>query len=417
MKAKYKVGIENWDQLAICKATGEEVIYNPSNPIGLKRHLTKIGVKSDNLLDHFNLIDNPYKNLERIYCKVCNKSFKDVKNTSGQLTSHIQRSHQIAIPDYVKQHPDQEHLFQATLKILSKEDPTLTNEDSRIQCPICSKYFKAIKAPHAKMHGMTLDEFREHTGLQDLQSKSSKERAKEIYYGENGLVNYKKPSKPKPEKIKKNKSRKSIKQYVSGVDYPTYNTDEILAEGKHFIYKLTSPSGKCYIGRTNHFFKRMASHYHKSGNIKNNNWLYQAVRKYGWDNFTKEIIDIPDNLEHAKERELYWIKFFNSFHEGYNGIESSEGGVSWEGRKHTQEYKNFIEKVRINSKNRIPKKASEETRAKMSKASKGRHTLEWFQNKYGEEEGTKLYQERSEKLSARKDQVRDENGRFIKKEL
>ena len=106
---------------------------------------------------------------------------------------------------------------------------------------------------------MTLDEFREYTGLQDLQSQTSKERSREVYYGENGLGNYKKPSKPKPEKVKKNKSRKSIKQYVSGVDYPTYNTDEILSEGRHFIYKLTLPSGKCYIGRTNNFFKRMYS--------------------------------------------------------------------------------------------------------------------------------------------------------------
>jgi len=416
MKAKYKVGIENWDQLAICKATGEEVIYNPSNPIGLKRHLTKIGVKSDSPLDHFNLIDNPYKTLERIYCKVCNKSFKDIKNTSGQLTLHIQKAHQITITDYVKQHSDQEYLFQATLKILSKEDPSLTNEDSRIQCPICLKYFKAIKASHAKVHGMTLDEFREHTGLQDLQSKSSKERAKEIYYSENGLVNYKKPSKPKPEKIKKNKSRKSIKQYVSGVDYPTYNTDEILAEGKHFIYKLTSPSGKCYIGRTNHFFKRMTSHLHKSKGSENLP-LYNAVRKYGWETFIKEIIDIADNEQDAKQKEFYWIKFFDSFNVGYNAVESAEGGHSWEGKKHTQQYKDYVANMSVKSKNRPPQVFTQETRDKLSKASKGRHTLEWFQNKYGEEEGTKLYQERSEKLSTRKDQVRDENGRFVKKEL
>lgn len=414
MKAKYKVGIENWEYLAICKTTGEEVIYNPNNPIGLKRHLTKIGIKSDNPLDHFNIIDNPYKSLERIYCKVCNKSFKDITNNSGQLTLHIQKAHEITIPDYVKQHPDQEHLFQTTLKILSKEDPTLTPEGSRIQCPICLKYFKAIKAPHTKVHGMTLDEFRKHTGLQDLQSQASKERSREVYYGENGLINYKKPSKPKPEKVKKNKSRKSIKQYVSGIDYPTYNTEEILAEGKHFIYKLTSPSGKCYIGRTNNFFKRMAAHLNRSKSAENFP-LYNAVRKYEWDNFTKEIIDIADNEQDAKQKEFYWIKFFNSFKEGYNAVESAEGGHTWEGKKDTQQYRDYVKNMSEKMKGKKPPTTSQETRDKLSKASKGRHTLEWFQNKYGEQEGARMYQERSERLSNRKDQVRDENGRFVSK--
>jgi len=414
MKAKYKVGIENWEFLAICKATGEEVIYNPKNIIGLKRHLTKIGVKSDNPIEHFNIIDNPYKSLERCHCKLCDKTFKDPTNTSGQLTAHIQKQHNVTIQDYVKQFPEETHLFKAILKILSQEDPTLTNEDERIQCPLCNKYFKQIKAAHIKLHGMTVKEFKEYTGLNNLQSVKVKERAKEIYYSEVGLTNHKRVAKPKPEKIKKNKSRKSIKQYVAGIDYHTYDTDTLLSEGRHFIYKLTSPSGKCYVGRTYNFFKRMSSHLHKSLNSKNISWLYLAVRKYGWENFNKEVIDIASDLEDAKQKELYWIKFFDSFNTGYNGVESSDGGVSWEGKKHTQKYKDYIEKVSASSKNRVYGKHSEETKHKLSSKAKGRHTLQWFQDKYGEDIGLQKYNERSENLRNRTDQKRNTDGTFTK---
>lgn len=49
--------------------------------------------------------------------------------------------------------------------------------------------------------------------------------------------------------------------------------------------------------------------------------LYKAIRKYGIDNFTFEIIEeLPQNIELLKEREKYWIAYYNTYlnREDYN---------------------------------------------------------------------------------------------------
>ncbi len=67
------------------------------------------------------------------------------------------------------------------------------------------------------------------------------------------------------------------------------------------IYKLTSPSGKIYIGQT----KKTAEHrWDQHRNVANNDKckdthraIYNAIRKYGWENFEKEIIMECENCQ------------------------------------------------------------------------------------------------------------------------
>lgn len=82
------------------------------------------------------------------------------------------------------------------------------------------------------------------------------------------------------------------------------------------IYKHTSPSGKVYIGQTKngkYRWKGGKSAYH------NGKKLVHAIEKYGWDNFTHEILEehIPTQNE-ANLREIYWIQYYNSYANGYN---------------------------------------------------------------------------------------------------
>lgn len=93
------------------------------------------------------------------------------------------------------------------------------------------------------------------------------------------------------------------------------------------IYKIENQiNHKVYIGQTNDFEKRMRGHKSVAFNKKANNYklhLYQAIRKYGWDNFTKEIIEeISDkeSQEYVDERERYYIEFYDSTNrgKGYN---------------------------------------------------------------------------------------------------
>lgn len=41
------------------------------------------------------------------------------------------------------------------------------------------------------------------------------------------------------------------------------------------------------------------------------------MRKYGWDNFELEIIELC-SLEELKEKEIYWIAYYDTYYHGYN---------------------------------------------------------------------------------------------------
>lgn len=89
------------------------------------------------------------------------------------------------------------------------------------------------------------------------------------------------------------------------------------------IYKHTSPSGKSYIGYT----KQKPSQRWKGGNGYDKDTKFgKAIAKYGWDNFSHEIIETNiQSLEEAKQAEILWIAYYDSFHSGYNSTPGGDG--------------------------------------------------------------------------------------------
>lgn len=90
------------------------------------------------------------------------------------------------------------------------------------------------------------------------------------------------------------------------------------------IYKITNLlNGKSYIGQTiKDPEERWAEHKrHAFGSHLNdqNKTLYKAIRKYGIENFSFEVLqdNIP-NFQKLDEAEIYWINYYNSFVKGYN---------------------------------------------------------------------------------------------------
>jgi len=70
------------------------------------------------------------------------------------------------------------------------------------------------------------------------------------------------------------------------------------------VYKTTNLlNNKSYIGKDMH----NNANYLGSGKA-----LINAIKKYGKDNFKKEIIEECNDTIHLAEREEYWIKFFNA---------------------------------------------------------------------------------------------------------
>ena len=112
---------------------------------------------------------------------------------------------------------------------------------------------------------------------------------------------------------------------------------------KGIIYKITSPSGKVYVGQTTKGFeKRIRQHKSKTSNCTA---LKNAINKYG-DEMKYEIIEEDVPQEHLDEREIYWIKELNSIApSGYNL--NSGGGAP---QIISQEAKDRVQMGKIKSK-------------------------------------------------------------------
>lgn len=81
------------------------------------------------------------------------------------------------------------------------------------------------------------------------------------------------------------------------------------------IYKHTSPVGKSYIGRTKYTWQERAG-YNPAANYSGK--FRAAILKYGWDNFTHEVVEEIDDDAQLPACELFWIQFFDTVKTGYN---------------------------------------------------------------------------------------------------
>ena len=175
------------------------------------------------------------------------------------------------------------------------------------------------------------------------------------------------------------------------------------------VYKHNVPNGKCYIGITklslNNRFK------HGKG-YKRSTLFYRAILKYGWDNIKTEILFESDNYDLLLNKEEYYIKKYQSNNKnlGYNiesggtkgalGLKRSRKTLekmrqanlgkimpnevkekiskSLKGRKFTEEHSKKKSLSQTGEKNhRYNKKASAETKKKMSESQRKGKDHEW----------------------------------------
>lgn len=189
------------------------------------------------------------------------------------------------------------------------------------------------------------------------------------------------------------------------------------------IYLLSFPNGKHYVGRTKNTLRQRLIE-HKTRATKNyQHPLYYAINKYGWDNIEKVELYTASTEEELVIKELEYIKQYNSLHNGYNLTLNTEiGGDNWKGRRDTPEYRVFLErmrKLRLGEGNGMYGKThSQNTKDKQKEKAKGRFSLPWFIEKYGEDQGRIKYEERNYKLKTRDyNKMKDPlTGAFKKKE-
>ena len=142
------------------------------------------------------------------------------------------------------------------------------------------------------------------------------------------------------------------------------------------IYKIESPKGRIYIGQSLDVEKRWRDYEKALGAIRQPR-LYRSIRKYGVSNHQFTIIE-ECKLEQLNEKERYWQDFFDAT--GKQGLNCRLTGSG--------------DKSGI---------LSEETRAKMSKAQKGKIVAQEIKERISDKlKGRKLSKETCSKMSKSK---------------
>ena len=142
------------------------------------------------------------------------------------------------------------------------------------------------------------------------------------------------------------------------------------------VYKHTSPSGKVYIGITK---RRPAKRFDRGRGYEHCPKMKAAIKKYGWDSFTHEIL--AEGLTQL-EAEIEEVTYIGAYHSnvsqyGYNVTSGGEhaGEVSEEGRQRLREA--MLGDRNPNRRFGSPmlgKTHTPEAKAKMSAAAAKRHT-------------------------------------------
>lgn len=103
-----------------------------------------------------------------------------------------------------------------------------------------------------------------------------------------------------------------------------------------YIYKVTNTvNGKMYIGQTKRTIDlRWKQHIYNS--FKDSPFdkgpFHLAIKKYGAEAFVVEEVEKCKN-EDLNKRETFWIKHFDTFHNGYNITTGGEHPLRWEGEE------------------------------------------------------------------------------------
>ena len=154
------------------------------------------------------------------------------------------------------------------------------------------------------------------------------------------------------------------------VDYIIKNNINKKSYG--FIYITTNCiNGKMYIGQ-----KRFSSgwkSYLGSGKI-----IKDAIKKYGRENFYKEIIDFADSIDELNKLEIHYIKLYDAINKSnfYNIASGGKSGNNFVG-KSEKEMEEIGDKIRKRCSGQdnpnFGKKYSEKTKKKMKEAKLGKY--------------------------------------------
>lgn len=145
---------------------------------------------------------------------------------------------------------------------------------------------------------------------------------------------------------------------------------------KYIVYKHTNiQNNKVYIGIT---CQKAEDRWGRNGiNYKSSPYFYNAICKYGWDNFTHEVLYDKLSKQDACALEIKLIQQYKSNTKDY-GYNILEGGQS---PSIPEEIRNVLSEKLKGNKNGLGKPCSEEKKLKISLSQKGRKLTEEHKQK------------------------------------
>jgi len=109
-------------------------------------------------------------------------------------------------------------------------------------------------------------------------------------------------------------------------------------DGTGVIYRHTyTGDGRSYIGQSIYSEEVRTRGHLKS---KDSTYFHQAIRKYGWENFTTDILHENIDSMYLDDWEMYYISIYETF--GRNGFNLTAGGRGIRGYKHTETHKTYL---------------------------------------------------------------------------
>lgn len=97
-----------------------------------------------------------------------------------------------------------------------------------------------------------------------------------------------------------------------------------------YIYKITNKiNGKMYIGKTVRTIEERWKEHLRDINRRSfeKRPLYNAMNKYGSENFYIEQIEEVKDVNNLNDRECFWIETLGTFKNGYNATKGGDGTV------------------------------------------------------------------------------------------
>lgn len=132
------------------------------------------------------------------------------------------------------------------------------------------------------------------------------------------------------------------------------------------IYKITNLlNKKIYIGKS----INNSPDYYGSGIL-----IKRAIKKYGLENFFKEVIDTAETVDELNEKEKYWISKTesNNLNIGYNIAKGRDGGDLITNNPNKEHFLEYCKNRKGEKNGMFGRKHSDESLRKMSENRKGK---------------------------------------------